>query len=124
MTLDDAITNRLRSASLVGWRMGARVQIVVLAGVATLTLSWVDDRSLHPCAEDNNVNQRFGNRVISIDLTRLPLDVAAEEWSSLPDTEDIIDVPSRSDVVTSAHRLGRATIDRGEMPGKTIWWLR
>ena len=120
--LIEAISTRLRQASLVGWRVGAKKQITIEDGRATLVLSWVNDVGM--AKAERGSRQRIGDHIISIDLDKIPENVEALEWSALPHTTDQIAIPSDADVRAAAKTLGASTIDVGEAPGLRIYYLR
>lgn len=114
MTLREAIEMRLRQARLVGWRLSKRRQVELVAGHATLTLGWLDDRGLHEAGPDTR----------DLDLTDMPEGVTALEWSSLPDTRDLIEIPSAEEIKAAATALGCRHVDRGDRSdGAVIYWM-
>jgi hypothetical protein len=121
LTLSEAIDSRLRQASLVGWRVGARKQIEIVAGVATLILGWSDNRGLAP-AEPGA--RKVGDHIVSVDLDNLPLGVSAFEWDALPDSHDLIEIPTDDEVKTAARQLGCKWVDKGIGSNRLIYWIR
>ena len=121
-TLAEAISTRLRQAGLVGWRVGAKKQITVEDGRATLVLSWINDVGL--AKVERGARQRIGHHTVSIDVDKVPETVEALEWSALPDTTDQISPPSDDDVRAAARALGAGAIDVGEAAGLRIYYLR
>lgn len=66
--LGQAIDDRLRQASLVGWLLSRRRQLLIQAGHATLILGWLDDRGLAPASVAES--QRIGDHVVHFDPAR------------------------------------------------------
>jgi len=121
-TLTEAISTRLRQARLVGWRVGAKKQITIEDGRATLVLSWVNDVGM--AKAERGSRQRIGDHIVTIDMDKVPKTVDVFEWSALPHTKDQIAVPSDDDVRAAAKILGADAIDIGEATGLRIYYLR
>ena len=120
-TLAEALETRLRQAALVGWRIGARKLIEIVADSATLTLGWIDDRGLS-AAEPGA--RKIADHVVNIDLDGLPPGVTAIEWDALPDTRDLIAVPTEAEIKAAARRLDCKWVDRGNADNLLIYWIR
>jgi hypothetical protein len=121
MTLSGAIAKRLSQATLIGWRLSKRRMIEMSASHAILTLGWLDDRGLFPA---DGGDQRIGDSTISLDLYNLPDGISVDEWSALPDSCDLIEVPTDGDIRAAAISLGCRYIDRGEQSdGAVIYWM-
>ncbi len=122
MTLAEAIEMRTRQAKLAGWKLGKRRQIEVqtLSATATLTLGWQDERPMAPAETSQTM---AGDHAISLDLSDMPAGVTALEWTALPDTRDMIDTPTDSEVQAAALALGCHHVERGDAAGRIMYWM-
>lgn len=109
-TLAQAIERRVAQARLVGWQMSRRRHIIIHPdGLhATLQLGWRTANSIQP-AEPGA--QRIGEHTITVDLDNLPKGVEVCEWTALPDTEDLIEVPTRAEMLQAATSIGCRYLD-------------
>lgn len=114
LTLDEALTMRLRQARLVNWRMSKRRMIERNGQAWQLMLGWHDDSGWAPPDPDDP----------EIDTTDMPAGVSCSVWSAPPDTIDAIQPPSEADIKTAAARLGCRYVDRGDMgDGRVVYYM-
>lgn len=118
MTLNEALTTRLRQRWLMGQRLSRRRQIEISAdGAATLRLGWLwcNNHGLQPATIDNAPD---------VDLARVPAGVSVLVWSSPDDTEDTIDPPpTPAEIAHAAVQLGSRHIERHQCDDWTTYHL-